>query len=135
MPNRRRTFSFVLIAALAVGAWLTLRPGAFEVVVLRTFDGESDHFTSLWVLDDDVNDLVWIRAHRPDRRWLAEIQSGGPVELRRAGRSQAYVARVYDDDRTRAWVAEGFRGKYGLADVVRELSQGSDTVPVRLRTR
>ena len=135
MPSRRRTLVLVLLLAAGFAAWYLLRPGSFEVVVLRTFTERSDSFTSLWVLDDEENDFVWLRAHRPDRRWLTQIEAERSVELRREGRTERYVARILDDDVTRRYLAEGFRRKYGLADVVRELTQGRDTVPVRLQRR
>jgi len=131
--NRRRTLILVLLVAAAAGGWSLLRPGTFEVVVLRTFKPRSDSFTSVWVLDDEQNDFVWIRANRPDRRWLAHIEADSRVELRRDGRSQRYKAQIFDDDTSRAYLAKGFRRKYGLADRVRELTQGRDTVPVRLQ--
>lgn len=131
--NRHRTLILVLLVAAVAAGWSLLRPGTFEVVVLRTFTPRSDSFTPVWVLDDEENDFVWIRANRPDRRWLAHIEADSRVELRRDGRSQQYKARIFDDDVSRAYLASGFRRKYGLADTVRELAQGHDTVPVRLQ--
>lgn len=130
----RRTQSLALLLAAAAAAWTMLRPGGFEVAVLRTFSDKSDSFTSLWVLDDPEQDFVWIRAHRPERRWLQHLESNPEVELRRHGFSTRYVARVFDDDAARGHVASAFREKYGLVDVGRELVQGSDTIPVRLRS-
>ncbi len=133
MHFRRPPQRWILLLVAAAAAWTILQPGRFEVVVLRTFGERNDTFTSLWVLDDAQNDFVWIRAHRADRRWLRQIEAVPKVELRRDGWSHPYRAQVFDDDATRSYVAVGFREKYGLADRVRELTQGSETVPVRLR--
>ena len=131
----RRPHKWALLLVAAAAAWMMLRPEHFEVGVLRTFGDRSDMFTSLWVLDDVQNDFVWIRAHRSDRRWLHQLQAAPKVELRRDGVSRPYRAQVFDDDATRSYVSVGFREKYGWADLVRELTQGSDTVSVRLRLR
>jgi hypothetical protein len=132
---KRRTLSFALLLAAAAAAWTLLRPAGFEVAVLRTFGESSDSFTPLWVLDDPGSDLVWIRAHRADRRWLGQLQANPRVELRRNGQSLPYVAQVFDDDASRDYVSAGFQRKYGLSDTLRELAQGSAPVPVRLRSR
>jgi hypothetical protein len=130
----RRTSSLILLLAAAAAAWTMLRPDGFEVAVLRTFSGKSDSFTSLWVLDDQKNGFVWIRAHQPSRRWLRDLQEHPQVELRRNGLSIRYEARVFDAEAARRTVGSGFRDKYGLADLAREWIQGKDTVPVRLRS-
>lgn len=135
MDLKRRTLSLALLLAAAAAAWTLLRPAGFEVAVLRTFGEGDDTFTSLWVLDDPGTDLVWVRAHRADRRWLGQLQANPGVELRRNGRSLRYVAQVFDDAASRDYVSAGFRTKYGLSDTLRELAQGSAPVPVRLRSR
>jgi hypothetical protein len=132
---KRRTLSFALLLIAAAAAWTLLRPAGFEVAVLRTFGEGSDTFTSLWVLDDPGTDLLWVRAHRADRRWLGQLQADPQVELRRDGQSLRYVAQVFDDDASRDYVSAGFRKKYGLTDALRELAQRSAPVPVRLRGR
>lgn len=132
--TRRPILILAASIALLVG-WSEARTGAREIVVLRTYDREGrDYFTTLWVVDGAPG-FVWIRAHRPDRRWLSHLHEGLPLELRRAGRSRHYVAKIFDDARTRATVAPWFRDKYGLADLWREWSGGRDTIPVRLRAR
>ncbi|MBW2270896.1 MAG: hypothetical protein JRH16_20240 [Deltaproteobacteria bacterium] len=132
--TRRPILVFATTIALLLG-WSAVRAGEREIAVLRTFDGHGqDRFTTLWVVDD-ASGFVWIRAHRPDRHWLSQLHEGPPVELRRGGRSRRYVARIFDDDRTRAYVAPWFRDKYGLADFWRDWSGGRDTVPVRLQVR
>jgi len=55
------------------------------------------------------------------------------VQLRRNGRTLAYVAKVFDTPNARHYVNPRFRRKYGLADRWREWKDGPDTVPVRLQ--
>ena len=135
MDLKRRTMSLALLLVVGFAAWTLLRPAGFEVAVLRTFGGGSDTFTSLWVLDDPGSDLIWIRAHRADRRWLDQLRRDPQVELRRDGRSLRYAAQIFDDDASRDYVAGGFRKKYGLTDAFRELAQSGEAIPVRLRSR
>lgn len=131
----RRTLLYVaLVLALYLG-WSAYRSSTAEIAVLRTIDSHgADTFTSVWVVDGE-DGLLWIRANRPDRRWLAALEEHPEVELRRRGRSHDYLAQVFDDPRTRAYLAPYFREKYGLADVARRLVNGNDVVPVRLEIR
>jgi hypothetical protein len=130
----RRTLVLAGIA-LAVGlAWSAIREGGRDVGVLRTFDVQGkDLYTTLWVIDD--TGFVWIRATRPDRKWLLHVQQNPDVQLRRSGRQRAYRAMVFDNPEARAYVDPRFREKYGLADRWREWRNGSDTIPIRLEPR
>jgi hypothetical protein len=132
--TRRPILALALAVALLAG-WSMIRSGDDEIAVLRTFDGKGrDFFTTLWWVQD-ASGFVWIRAHRPDREWLSRLGERSPVMLGRGGRSEHYVAKVFDDAATRRTVAPWFRAKYGLADRWREWSGDADSVPVRLRTR
>lgn len=123
----------VLVAIVAV--WSAVQASQREIVTLRTWDGAGeDLFTTLWVAEDEYG-FVWLRANRPDRKWLVHVAKRPEIELRRNGRSQPYVAKLFDDDVTRRAVAPLFREKYGLADGWRELTQGTETIPVRLQPR
>ena len=135
MRISRRTLTLTLVLGVVYALWTMVRPGGFEVAVLRSFESGRDGFTSLWVIDDDANDMLWIRAHRPDREWLVRIENNNQVELRRDGVTRLYRAQIFDDDTSRTYVAGAFRKKYGVSDFARELYDGSDTVPVRLRPR
>ena len=131
--NRNTTAGALVVLALWVG-WSTIRSAEREVAVLRTFDfGGSDQYTPLWVLDD--GHYVWIRANRPDRRWLEQLRAQPDVELKRGGRSRAYRAAVFPGSDARDHVSAGFRRKYGLADRWREWQDGRHSVPVRLEPR
>jgi hypothetical protein len=131
----RRTFVLAAVALAGFAGWSAIRPGNREIAVLRVFDGHGkDYFASLWVVDD-ASGFVWIRADRPDERWLSTVEANPKVELRRRGRSRAYLATVYDRPDTRAYVAPMFRAKYGIADRFREWRSGRDSVPVRLEAR
>ena len=134
MQVTRRTLVLAGVA-LALGfAWSAIRVGGREVGVLRTFDVHGkDFYTTLWVVDDDG--FVWIRANRPDRKWLAYVQQNPNVELRRGGRQRGYRALIFDKPEARAHVDPRFREKYGLADRWRAWRDGNDTIPIRLQPR
>jgi len=127
----RRTFVFAAVGLAGFAAWSAIRPA--EMAVLQVFDGRGqDYFASLWVVDDPSG-FVWIRADRPDERWLAVVAASPKVELRRRGRTRTYHAVVYDTPKARAYVAPRFRAKYGFSDRLREWRSGRDTIPVRLQ--
>jgi len=131
----RRTLVLAAVALAGFAGWSAIRPDGKEIAVLRVFDGQGkDYFASLWVVDDSTG-FVWIRADRPDERWLSVVEANPKVELRRRGRSRTYLATAYDRPETRAHVDRMFREKYGIADRLRELRSGRDTVPVRLEVR
>jgi len=128
-----RTFSLTVIAATLAVSWTVIRSTDEELVVLQAFDGKGqDVFATLWVVDDEAG-FTWIRANRPDRRWLSVVERQPNVQLRRNGRTLAYVAKVFDTPNARHYVNPRFRRKYGLADRWREWKDGPDTVPVRLQ--
>ena len=135
MRMTRGPFLMLVAAVALVAGWNALQSAESEIAVLRTFDTEGqDFFTTVWVADD-AHGYVWIRAHVPDRKWLATLRARSDVELRRDERSQRFAARVFEDGATRQTVARLFRDKYGLADRAREWISGPDAIPVRLRTR
>jgi hypothetical protein len=129
-----RTLVLVGIALVLGLSWSVIREGGHEVGVLRSFDAHGrDLYTTVWVVDD--GQFVWIRANRPDRRWLSSVEQNPDVELRRFSRQRRYRAVIYDKPETRAYVAPRFREKYGLADRWREWRDGNDTIPIRLQPR
>jgi hypothetical protein len=131
----RRTFVLAAVALAGFAGWSAIRPDDKEIAVIRVFDGHGkDYFADLWVVDD-ASGFVWIRADRPDEKWLSAVESNPQVELRRRGRSRPYLAMIYDRPETRARVDPLFRAKYGLVDRLREWRSGRDTVPVRLVPR
>jgi len=130
-----RTFSLTVIAATLAVGWTVVRSTDEEIVVLQAFDGRGqDVFATLWVVDDDAG-FSWIRANRPDRRWLSVVRKNPNVQVRRRGQTHTYVANVFDSPEARHYVDPRFRAKYGLADRWREWRDGRDTVPVRLQSR
>ena len=133
MGLTRKTIVLLALGVAFAAAWSSVRAGEQDVVVLRTFDAEgNDYFTTLWWVEDPAG-FVWIRANRPDRRWLAHVRESDSLRLGRGARTRSYAAKVFDDARTRQIVAPWFRAKYGLADRWREWSTPGETVPVRLR--
>ena len=134
MHVTRRTLVLAGIALVLGLVWFVIRTGGRDVGVLRTFDSRGrDLYTTLWVVDDA--EFVWIRATRPDRKWLFHVQQNPNVQLWRSGRQRAYRAMVFDKPEARAYVDPRFREKYDLADRWREWRDGSDTVPIRLEPR
>ncbi len=134
MHLTHRTLVLAGIALVLGFAWFAIRAGGRDVGVLRTFDVQGkDLYTTLWVVDDA--EFVWIRANRPDRKWLFHVQQNPNVQLRRFGRQGTYRAVVFDKPDARTYVAPRFRAKYGLADRWRAWRDGSDTVPIRLEPR
>ncbi len=134
MQITRDKFFLVVSLLILFGGWNAVRAGGREVAVLRTFDvNGSDSFTSLWVVED--GNFLWIRANRPDRRWLAALRQNPEVELSRDGVAQWYRALVFDKPSARPFVNARFREKYGLAETWREWTAKTETVPVRLAER
>ena len=134
MHVTRRTLVLAGIALVIGLAWFALHLGSRDVGVLRTFDVQGkDLYTTLGVADDA--EFVWIRANRPDRKWLFHVQQNPNVQLRRSGRQLGYRAMVFDKPEARAYVDPRVREKYGLADRWREWRDGNDTLPIRLQPR
>jgi hypothetical protein len=124
----------ILAIVALMAAWSAIRSGGRDVGVLRTFDfSGSDIYTTLWVYEEQP--FLWVRANRPDREWLREIQRHPDVELRRNGQSAKYRALVIRDPEWHAHVDVRFRAKYGLIDRWREWMSGPNTVVVRLERR
>ena len=135
MHITHRTLVLVIIAIALAAGWSALRSGESDIAVLRVFDGRGeDVFATLWVADDR-DGFTWLRAARPDRKWLTVVQAQPKVEVRRHGRTKRYVALVFDTPEARDYVDPLFRAKYGLADRWREWSTGRDTIPIRLQNR
>ena len=89
MNLTRHRLAAILVAVALMAAWSAIRSGGRDVGVLRTFDySGSDTFTTLWVYEEQP--FLWIRANRPDRDWLREIQRHPTVEFRHHGRSVKY---------------------------------------------
>jgi hypothetical protein len=127
----RGTLCVLVGIALAWAAWQVGRQATADVAVLRVSDVEnSDRYVTLWAADDEG--AVWLRAARPDRRWLAWLRDQPSVELERDGESRRYATEIFEDPEARERVDALMREKYGWADALRALLLGDDTVPVRL---
>lgn len=135
MRVTRRPFVTVAAALAIAAGWNAYRSAEREIAVLRTFDlAGRDYYATVWVADDP-HGFVWLRAHRPDHKWLAAIHQRPDVELSRAERSRRYSARIIEDGATQRHVARLFREKYGLADRLRELTATLPPTPIRLEPR
>ncbi|MEE9280766.1 MAG: hypothetical protein V3V67_11380 [Myxococcota bacterium] len=124
--------TLVWAAVLLVAAGLAgLRQASSDIAVLRTKDADFNaRYTTLWVVEGRRS--VWIRAAKPDRRWLADIRPDVTVRLDRDGSREFYKATIMRDEAIRRRVDSRMREKYRVADWLRELLLGDDTVPVRL---
>ncbi len=124
--------TLVWVAVLLVAAGLAvLKHDSSDIAVLRTKDADfAVRYTTLWVVEGRRS--IWIRAAKPDRRWLADIQPDMTVRLDRNGSREFYTAAIMRDEVTRRRVDRKMREKYRVADWLRELLLGDDTVPVRL---
>ncbi len=102
-----------------------------DIVVLYTKDVDyHDRYTTLWVIAESRG--LWIRAAKPDRRWLADIRPDRNVRLERDGSRQYYRPVLVRNGQARDRVDRLMRQKYGIADPLRELLLGRDTVAVQL---
>lgn len=127
MAVRRRFLVFALAAAALwyAKSWAETH---VETVTLHIHGGVTDHFTTLFVVDDPP--YVWVRAERPGRLWLASLRANSNVDLQRGAVSTPYVA--YPDETARPRVSRLFREKYGVIDQLAELLWQRDDVPIRL---
>ncbi len=107
------------------------RSASKDIVVLYTKDVDyHDRYTTLWVVAESSR--LWIRAAKPDRRWLADIRPDRNVRLELDGTRNLYRPVLVRDVSTRQRIDLLMRRKYGIADRLRELVLGRDTVPVQL---
>ena len=120
------------IVLLVLGALIVLqRSASKDIGVLYTKDVDyHDRYTTVWVVAEPGR--FWIRAAKPDRRWLADIRSDRNVRLEQNGSREYYRPVVARDVRTRERVDRLMRQKYGIADHVREYLLGQDTVAIQL---
>ena len=127
----RRTLRITLILLVGYLGWQNLSLATNEVVVLHTFGtGHVEHYASLWVIEDGQH--LWVRADNRERRWLEHVSANRQVELSRDGRTQTYLATLFDYPDAREYVDARIRQKYGIADWVRARMEARDTLPIRL---
>lgn len=127
----RGTLCLLLGLGIFWAAWYVGTEATRDVAVLEVSDIEnSDRFVTLWAVED--GGWIWLRAARPDRKWLDWIRSQPEVKLELDGETLRYTAAILDQPEAHERVDELMREKYPWADRVRELLLGDDTVPVRL---
>ena len=89
-----------------------------EVVTLVTEIDGRQYPTHVWIVE--VDDRRFVRANRPDARWLARVRANPDVSLLRPGSphdvSEPYRARVVADARLKARVNAAMARKYRFAD-------------------
>jgi hypothetical protein len=128
----RNTLCLLLGVALLWLGWRLGTEATSDLAVLRVSDVDhTDRYVTLWAVDD--GSAVWLRAARPDRKWLDWLRKRPNVTLdRNNGDSRRYVAEIVLRPDLRERVDELMREKYGWADQARELLLGTDTIAVRL---
>jgi hypothetical protein len=120
-----------LAAALAIAVGTYVAGERTEVVVLRTFDaGGAVHETKLWAVD--VDGAVWVRVASRERGWYQRLLANPRVELRRAGKKAAMLARPDGSPEALAKIDAAFGAKYGLTDRWYGILLRHDPVPIRL---
>jgi hypothetical protein len=124
--------ALAVLGALLLAAVATYVAGErTEVVVLRTFDAAGAvHETKMWTVD--VDGAVFVRVANRDRGWYRRLLANPRVELRRAGKKTAMIARPDESPEVRAAVDAAFRAKYGRVDAWYGLLLRRDPVPIRL---
>ncbi len=129
-----KTLVALLCGAVVWLGWTEFARSTGEVVTLHVSSAQNkDYFPRLWVVD--ARRYLWIRAERPDRRWLSALRERPRVMLSRGGRSARYEAAVWERSDVSRDVDALFREKYGLADLVRERLFERRTIPIRLTPR
>ena len=131
MHASRKTLVILLCSAAAWYGWTAFARSAREVVTLHVAGAKNkDYYARLWVVE--ARPYLWIRAERPDRRWLRPLRESPRVTLVRGGRKSRYQASVWERPDVSEDVDALFRQKYGDADLVREWLVDRQTIPIRL---
>ena len=134
MHIQRRTLVWALCAVGLYYGWQALGRSMDEVATLYAPGvGTDDHYTRLWVVEH--RPYLWIRAEKPNRRWLPAVRGNPNVTLTRHGERVAYRAFVHEDAASIAFVDGLFRRKYGFADTAREYLTKRQSVPIRLEPK
>jgi len=122
-----------LVALVVVAASFGVDEG--EVVTLTTRDAAGARFdTQLWIVE--LDGAVWLRAGRPDARWLARLRAEPRVSIQRGDDTAFYTATAVEDPAARERVNEAMAAKYGRADRwIHRIFSRERAVPVRLEPR
>ena len=125
---------FLISALLALAAWYSLNwiETNLEIVTLHTRGRAQDHYTRLFIVDDDERKFAWIRAERPDRLWLEALRAYPEVVVRRGVRDIRYRAVPWNGSGGHRRVDALFRAKYGVFDLLSGFVWRRDAVPIRL---
>ena len=127
--SRRGILGIGLCAALFF-AGLDWTQKNVEVVTLHVSSGYTDHYPRVFIVDDPP--VVWVRAERPDRLWLASLRSNPEVVVHRGDRDLAYHAEVWNGDGGHQHIDQLFLAKYGAFDRVAAWISRRDAVLIRL---
>lgn len=115
---RRAMLAIGVMTGILVVSALLLDEG--EVVTLLTEAEGRTYSTQLWIVE--IDGRAFVRANRPNARWLVRLRGNPQVVLRRSEShdvpAELYRARVIEDEPLKARVDAEISGKYRLADRV-----------------
>lgn len=80
--SRRAVLGVAVLATLGFAAVDWVRNNV-EIATLHVSGGAADHYPRVFIVDDPP--LLWVRAERPDRLWLAPLRSNPEVAVQRGG--------------------------------------------------
>lgn len=89
--------------------------------------------TKLWVVEH--RRVLWLRAARPGRAWLAHLEANPEVDFERNSVRASFRAVPHHDEETRAAIDRAFRAQNGVIDWLYGVLLRSDAIPVELVPR
>ena len=110
---RRLAVAAAVLTAALGGLYLAMAERV-EVVVVHTTDGDGDHATRVWVVDDAGS--AWLRTGADNDGWLARIRARPEVQLERGGATRPFRAVIVESDDTVARIDELSLAKYGWSE-------------------
>jgi hypothetical protein len=131
----KRIVAAVFLVALVLGLVTLFAVEGQEVVVLRTKTPEGDvRRTRIWIAEED--DVVWIEAADPTRKFYADLRADPEAEIERGGEIHLYRATPQPGAEGHEKIRELLRRKYGWADRwVGAIVDTSNSVAIRLDPR
>ena len=125
--------AFGIVTGILVLGALFLDEG--DVVTLITHSEEREYFSHVWIVE--IDGRRYLRANRPEARWLRRLRENSAVGLRE-GRGlhlpvKNYRAQIVRDPELRLRVDAAMAEKYGQADEIwGRIVERSNSVPIEL---
>ena len=130
--SRRGVLGVAVLGTLAFAAVDWARNNV-EIATLHVSGGATDYYARVFIVDDPP--VLWVRAERPDRLWLAPLRSNPDVAVQRGVSEVTYHAEVWNGEASRDRIDRLFRAKYGAIDRVAAWIWRRDEVLIRLDPR